>query len=119
MLSRQQIRERKRQLQKVERQKRDNTQSLAELNDAERLIEQRKTTRDQMLLQRGDLAVAIVSQVPEHKAPGVSAVIDKAVSFLDLMMDQSISVLTETDEPENDDEDDDDDDEDEPLAAAS
>lgn len=62
-----------------------------------------------MILQRGSLCVAIISQIPEHR-PGVQSVVDKAVSFLDKMLDQGITVLTETD----DDDDDDDDDEEEP-----
>jgi hypothetical protein len=117
VLSRQQIRERKRHLQKAEQQKKDNRESLAELNEAERLLDQKRNTRDQTILQRGSLCVAIISQIPEHR-PGVAPLVGKAVNFLDLMLDQGITLLTETDDDDLDDPDEDED-EDEPLQAVS
>jgi len=117
-LNRQQIREQKRHLVKAERVKRDAAQSLAELNEAERLFEQKKSNKDQMILQRGSLAVAIVSQIPERR-PGTEEIQTKAVRFLDLMLDQAITVLTETDDEDDDDDDDDEENEDEPIAVVT
>lgn len=74
-----------------------------------------------MILQRGSLCVALISQVPEHR-PGVAPIVDKAVRLLDLMLDRGIAVLTEVDDDDDDDDNDveePEEDDDEALAAVS
>lgn len=120
-LSRQQIREKKRQLEKVEAAKRNSQQSLAELNEAERLLEQKRSAREQMALQTGSLCVAVLSQVPEHRA-GVEPLAKKAVAFIERLIDLHDASLTAINEPEPDDDEEDDEDEqddDDALAIAS
>ncbi|MGB8966833.1 MAG: hypothetical protein WCB99_14450 [Candidatus Cybelea sp.] len=115
MLSRQQIRERKRHLEKEEHQKRSRQQSLQELNDAERLLEQKRSTRDQVALQTGSLCVAILSQIPEHRT-GIDGIADKAIRLLDDMLTLRHIQLT-ADEPEDEGDDEDTEDEDEEAFA--
>jgi len=110
-LSRQTIRERKRQLEKEERAKRTQQQSLQELNEAERIIEQRRQTRHQNALQTGSLATAILAQIPE-KRDGCTGITQKAINYLDALLEHAHIELTtaepedEPEEEENGDEDD-------------
>jgi len=117
MLSRQQIRERKRHLEKEERAKRNHQQSLQELTEAERLLEQRRQSKHQMALQTGSLCTAILAQIPE-KRDGCEGVSQKAIDFLDALISAQHTELTTSDpEPEDDDdEDDEQDDEQAPLS---
>jgi len=116
MLSRQQIRERKRHLEKEERAKRSQQQSLQELNEAERLLEQQRQSRHQMALQTGSLCTAILAQIPE-KRDGCEGIAGKAIGFLDaLITAQTIELTTAEPTGDEDDEDqDDEDDDDEPV----
>lgn len=115
-LSRQQIRERKRQLEREENVKRDRQTSLQELNDAERLIEQKRSTRHQMALQTGSLAVAILAQIPE-KRDGVEGIARRATQFLEDLLDAQHKMVLQPDDDEDDEDDEDDDDL--PLASAA
>lgn len=118
MLSRQQIRERKRHLQKEENQKRKQALTLAELNEQERLHEQKRNGRDQMALQTGSLCVALLAQVPE-KRDGVDGIATKAIDFLDSLISRQQTQLTAADEPEEEEPEEDDDEDEDALAEAS
>jgi hypothetical protein len=111
-LSRQQIRERRRHLEREEKDKRDRQVSLAELNEADRLLEQKRQSRHQMALQTGSLAVAILAQIPE-KRDGIQAIEQRAIDFLNALLDAQYTFLTFG--PDQEDEDDDDEDDDEPA----
>lgn len=102
MLSRQQIRQRKRQLEKVRTAKRNDEQTLQELNDAERLHDSRQAQHDQLALQTGSLCVAILSQIPEHRGAAVHL---KAEAFITELLTQRHADLTTVPEDEEDDED--------------
>jgi hypothetical protein len=115
-LNRQQIRERKRKLEREDNVRRDRHASLQELNDAERLIEQKRSGRHQMALQTGSLAVAILAQIPE-KRDGVEGIARRATQFLEDLLDSQHRMVLQPDD--EDDEDDDEDDEELPLASVA
>ena len=115
-LSRQQIRDRKRKLERTEHQNQSRRLSLQELNEAERLLDQKQQSRDQLALQTASLCTAILSQIPEHRE-GTKEIAHKATRFIDALLDaryEDLAEMTTADVPE---EDDDDDDDDEPVVA--
>jgi hypothetical protein len=121
-LSRQQIRERKRHLERLEEKNQSRRLSLQELNEAERALDAKQQQRDQLALQTASLCTAILSQIPEHRE-GTKTIATKATRFIDALLDARYQDLTATtvDPPpdEDDDEDDANDDEPAPLEAVA
>lgn len=114
-LSRQTIRERKRQLHKEETQKQTQRQTMAELIEAERLIDQKEQSQLQNALQTGSLCIAILAQVPE-KRDGCEGIAQNSIDYLSALLERQTAKLTAVppDEPEDDDEEE----EDEPILAS-
>lgn len=121
-LSRQQIRERKRHLERLEEKNQSRRLSLQELNEAERALDAKQQQRDQLALQTASLCTAILSQIPEHRE-GTKDIAVKATRFIDALLDARYLDLTErattADLPDDEDDDDANDEEPAPLEAVA
>lgn len=76
-------------------------QSLQQLTEAERILDQRKQTRVQQALQTASLCTAILAQIPEHR-DGIDGIVEKSISYLDVLLAQATSALMEPDEFDDD-----------------